>query len=191
MGRLREPLGKGGEAYANVGVFHGNLDEAAACVGLKAKFLEAHGAADSLEQHLDRAGVAAVAGALLGRGAGVVLITLGPRGCYGAAADAATLRRTLGRACPRNVDGLAGKAAFAAAYAVEGSVNSVGAGDAFLGGCVAALLLDAGDGDLGRILDLGLASACFRVDTAKGPAPEAAALREIARSLPRLPGFPR
>jgi len=182
------PLGAAPDAYADVGVFHGNLDEAAACAGAKTRLLAAAGAADSLEAAVDRAAVRAVAAALARRGAGLVLITLGPRGAYGAAGDAATLRRALGRACPADVSKLAGASCFRAAFAVDGRVNSVGAGDAFLAGCVAALL--GGAADLPTILDLGLASACFKVDDARGAAPPARDLRALLPSLARLPPFP-
>ncbi|KAK7231078.1 protein kinase [Aureococcus anophagefferens] len=45
------------DADGAVGLFHGNLDEAAACAGLKAALLAAHGLDDSLEAVLDDAAV--------------------------------------------------------------------------------------------------------------------------------------
>ena len=185
------PLGDARDAYGAVGLFHGNLDEAAACAGLKAALLAAHGLDDSLETVLDDAAVENVARKILDRGAGLVLVTLGPRGCFGAAGDEARLRHTLGRACPRRLEGIAGRAAFRRAFAVEGTVDSVGAGDAFLAGAVAALLRAADDAEaaatLEGLLDAALASACFRVDTARGDAPDVGALLARAAAMPRLP----
>ena len=89
------PLGDALDAYGAVGLFHGNLDEAAACAGLKAALLAAHGLDDSLETVLDDAAVENVARKILDRGAGLVLVTLGPRGCFGAAGDEARLRRVV------------------------------------------------------------------------------------------------
>ena len=96
-----------------------------------------------------------------------------------------------GRACPRRLEGIAGRAAFRRAFAVEGTVDSVGAGDAFLAGAVAALLRAADDAEaaatLEGLLDAALASACFRVDTARGDAPDVGALLARAAAMPRLP----
>ena len=54
----------------------------------------------------------------------------------------------------------------------------------FLAGAVAALLDGAG---LDGILDAGLASALYRVDTAKGSCPPLAELRGLVPGLTRLP----
>ena len=158
------PLGAG-DAYADIGVLHGNLDEAAACVGRKRELLERYHIRDGLENVLPLAEVEAVARALLGRGCGVVLLTLGPIGAFAATNDAETLKRTLGRI----QHGLAPSATSRrAAFKAGGAIDTVGAGDAFLAGAVASLL--AG-GDLDRVLDVGLAAALWRVDTSRRSTP--------------------
>ena len=175
------PLGTG-DAYANVGVLHGNLDEAAACVGRKRELLARYDIGDGLENVLPPAEVAAIARALLGRGCGVVLLTLGPRGAFAATNDAETLKRTLGR-IPH---GLAPAATSRrAAFKAGGAIDTVGAGDAFLAGALASLL--AG-GDLDRVLDVGLAAALWRVDTSRSSAPpRREALEGLLGGLARLP----
>ena len=45
----RLPLGDASDAYCDIGVLHGNLDEAAACVGRKQEFLERYNISDGLE----------------------------------------------------------------------------------------------------------------------------------------------
>ena len=76
------------------------------------------------------------------QGCGIVIITLGAHGCYGASADEGRLQKLLKNAYPRQC---ASRTAFASqrvlipAYACEGAVNSVGAGDSFLAGVIAAL----------------------------------------------------
>ena len=91
------PLGDASDAYCDIGVLHGNLDEAAACVGRKKEFLERYNIRDGLENVLSMAEVESIALALLRRGCGVVLFTLGPLGAFAMTNDEPTLRRTLGR----------------------------------------------------------------------------------------------
>ena len=175
------PLGAG-DAYADIGVLHGNLDEAAACVGRKRELLERYHIRDGLENVLPLAEVEAIARALLGRGCGVVLLTLGPIGAFAATNDAETLKRTLGRI----QHGLAPSATSQrAAFKAGGAIDTVGAGDAFLAGAVASLL--AG-GDLDRVLDVGLAAALWRVDTSRrSTPPRREALEGLLGGLARLP----
>ena len=74
------------------------------------------------------------------QGCGIAIITLGAHGCYGASADESRLRKLLGDAYPRHFsNAFASQRVLIPAYACEGSVNSVGAGDSFLAGIVAAL----------------------------------------------------
>ena len=74
------------------------------------------------------------------QGCGIAIITLGAHGCYGASADESRLRKLLGDAYPHHVsNSFARQRVLIPAYACEGSVNSVGAGDSFLAGIVAAL----------------------------------------------------
>lgn len=74
------------------------------------------------------------------QGCGIVVITLGPHGCFGASADETRLQKLLGDAYPNCTQSVfAGQRVLVPAFACEGTVNSVGAGDSFLAGVVAAL----------------------------------------------------
>lgn len=98
------------------------------------------------------------------QGCGIVVITLGAHGCYGASADESRLRRRLKNAYPSgNRPALGGQRALVPAYACKGTVNSVGAGDSFLAGIVAALCyystptcdVDSPPLDLAQLLRIG------------------------------------
>ena len=180
------PLGDASDAYENIGVLHGNLDEAAACVGRKKEFLERYNISDGLENVLSMSEIESIAHALLRRGCGVVLFTLGPLGAFAMTNDEPTLRRTLGRIehglQPSHVSR---RAAFKAA----GAIDTVGAGDAFLAGAVASLL---SGGDLDRVLDVGLAAALWRVDASRSSRPpRRGELEDVIGGLERLPTVAR
>jgi sugar/nucleoside kinase (ribokinase family) len=180
------PLGDAPDAYCDVGVLHGNLDEAAACVGRKKEFLERYNISDGLENVLSMAEIESIALALLRRGCGVVLFTLGPLGAFAMTNDEPTLRRTLGRLKhglqPSHVSRRA-------AFKANGAIDTVGAGDAFLAGAVASLL---SGGDLDRVLDVGLAAALWRVDASRSSRPpRRAELEELMGGLERLPTVAR
>jgi sugar/nucleoside kinase (ribokinase family)/predicted kinase len=180
------PLGDASDAYADVGVLHGNLDEAAACVGRKKEFLERYNIRDGLENVLSMSEIESIARSLLRRGCGVVLFTLGPLGAFAMTNDEPTLRRTLGRI----EHGLApSHVSRRAAFKADGAIDTVGAGDAFLAGAVASLL--AG-GDLDRVLDVGLAAALWRVDASRSSRPpRRGELEAVMGGLERLPTVAR
>ena len=162
------------------------MDEAAACVGRKKEFLERYNISDGLENVLSNAEVESIALALLRRGCGVVLFTLGPLGAFAMTNDAPTLRRTLGRL---NHGLQPSHVSRRAAFKADGASDTVGAGDAFLAGAVASLL--AG-GDLDRVLDVGLAAALWRVDASRSSRPpRRAELEEVMGGLERLPTVAR
>ena len=150
------PLGDA-SAYENIGVLHGNLDEAAACVGRKKEFLERYNIRDGLENVLSMAEVESIARALLRRGCGVVLFTLGPLGAFAMTNDEPTLRRTLGRIehglLPSHVSRRA-------AFKADGAIDTVGAG-AVPRGRRGFLV---GGGDPTACWTWGLAAALWRVD---------------------------
>ena len=81
-----------------------------------------------------------IARSLLRRGCGVVLFTLGPLGAFAMTNDEPTLRRTLGRL---NHGLQPSHVSRRAAFKAHGAIDTVGAGDAFLAGAVASLLVAA------------------------------------------------
>jgi sugar/nucleoside kinase (ribokinase family) len=111
------------------------------------------------------------------QGCGIVIITLGAHGCYGASADESRLRKLLGNAYPvhptQTRPAFAGHRVFIPAFACEGTVNSVGAGDSFLAGVVAALChysaptLDT-PLDLAHLLRIGTPACVSRRNTMHG-----------------------
>ena len=199
-----------GKPFAPVAVLHCNLEEAAACLNRKAELMakaaQAAGVLASevnLEAWVTAEDVAELAGALLEQGVGLVLITLGANGAYGACCqDETRLRTLLRQSCPADMSKLLGCSLLVPAFEALGEVNSVGAGDSFLAGVVAALchfstygraLSDASqlcaDGQtaggptgvpasysLAEILRCGCASAVYRVDGGRGDCPVLPAL---------------
>ena len=168
-----------------VAVFHCNLEEAAACLGRKQSLMEKAAVAAgvsasqvSLEAWISAEDVEQLALELIDKGIGIVLITLGENGAFGASCDEARLRTLLRQSCPTDLSALAGHRALVPAYAPLGAVNSVGAGDCFLAGVLAALchfssVLPDQIGDssstpsLETILRCGCASSLYRVDTGR------------------------
>ena len=136
------------------------------------------------------------------QGCGIVVITLGAHGCYGASADESRLRNLLMNAYPSGSrPALGGQRVLIPAFACEGTVNSVGAGDSFLAGIVAALChyssptCDA-DGpplDLAQLLRIGTASVCMFVVGARSRACVCASsrVRVRARACMCAAQFPR
>lgn len=180
----------------------GNVEEAAACLGRKASLLSSaasvSGASASevdLDGWISAEELAALAEGLLARGAGIVLITLGSNGCYGAVtADEGHLRQLLRAGCPANLTAVIGRRQLVPAFATQGEVNSVGAGDAFLAGFLAALCHFSGDDQvIPSLLDLlraGCAAALYRVDSSlqqRTTWPTVAALLQSTESLHQLP----
>ena len=134
--------------FEPVAVLHCNLEEAAACLNRKGQLLSKAAAAagvgastTNLEAWIDASDLEELATELTRRGAGIVLITLGANGAYAAStADEARLRRLLRHACPPELSAIARqRGRLVPAFAPLGAVNSVGAGDSFLAGVVAAL----------------------------------------------------
>jgi sugar/nucleoside kinase (ribokinase family)/predicted kinase len=199
------PLGEAEDAFSSVAILKANLEEAAACVGRKRALMRRASGADNVYMSVDLESVIemdemdSLATALLARGAAIVCITMGAQGVYGATADATKLRVALGRACPKDVSALASQRLRCDAFLPCGHVNSVGAGDAFLAGVVAALCFYSSPSSsptpsskepaaaqplsLKHVLRIGLASALYRVDTARPVCPP---LSELIQTLDGL-----
>ena len=193
------PLGPIGERpFASVSVLHCNLEEAAACLNRKEALMEKAAAVAgvpasqvTLEAWITPEDLENLADELIDAGVGIVLITLGASGAFGACCtDEATLRAQLRQAAPPDLSGIAGRRAHVPSFRARGQINSVGAGDCFLAGVVAALChFSEGEraSSLPELLRCGAASALFRVDTARTECPSVGGLLAALDELEELP----
>eukprot|EP00941_MAST-03F_sp_MAST-3F-sp1_P004367 g4367.t1 len=200
----------------HVTVVHADVTEAAAACGRKTRLLEAAAAMSgecmdniNLDHSVGPAVVRELSAALLTKGCGIVIITLGSSGAFASVADRKTLRRLLNvnhlttseqAAAEAVASQLAGRSSFVPAFQKKGSLRrNCGAGDAFISGCLSTLcdwlgneggierlagVSDVKVGGLEYMLRIGCASALFKIDSARsGDVPSLSFLQTIVNDL--------
>ncbi|KAJ8905934.1 hypothetical protein NDN08_002435 [Rhodosorus marinus] len=164
------------EALRHCFFVHANLEEAAFVSG-----------ASIDEETATMEDVISLGDFFLSRGAGVVSISIGAHGAYLATnADP----DTVGKLSEGNLKGTsAGLRVFRGPYMPEGTINSTGAGDAFVAGALAytvSCLQRNTALDPNLLLDYALISACLHIDAARS-VPTYEELSVILSQTPRLP----